>query len=114
MTQIATQVLDHAGLVPTLRAAVNTDTIAGDGRTVLWIVNGGATTLTIGATPLAGQAAGPKVVLAPAAQGFVGPFPAGVFGPTPLVDYGAGAVLTSVTVAALAFGTGRVVPDNAY
>lgn len=105
MALIATQSVVLTGLLPTFAAAANTDTIAADGRAVLWVVNGAGAPITVtivSPQTVAGLAVEDVVVtVANATQKLIGPFPRATFGDAngeAGIDYSS---ITTITRAAL-------------
>lgn len=84
MSLIASQPVNLAGLTPTFAAANNADTVKADGRTLLWVVNGSGSPITVTAVTTQ-QVAGfdlndLTVTVGAGAQKLIGPFPKSVFG----------------------------------
>ena len=107
MALITAQTPTLTGLNPTFAAAANTDTIAADGRTVLWVKNGSGSSINVtvvSTKSVNGLAVADLVVAVPAGQDrLIGPFPRNTFADAngqADIDYSS---VTTITRAALAF-----------
>lgn len=105
MALIAAQAVSLAGLTPSFAAAANTDTVAADGRTALWVKNGsgGSINVTVITTATVGGLAVADLVVAVSAgaEKIIGPFPRSLFGNAQNqadIDYSS---ITTVTRAAV-------------